>query len=141
MGPDTPPHPNPLHVVTKLRSVVVARVGDRRRRNRIGNTRRIVVVVVVVVGIVGSKSNMLGFGHREQDETDRKFEKRNFDFDFDFVAVAVAVAVVVVAPVVVVVVALGILGTVELVAEHQKDRRRRRRVPLWNGKWKLGYSL
>lgn len=137
MGPDTPPHPNPLHVVTKLRSVVVARVGDRRRRNRIGNTRRIVVVVVVVVGIVGSKSNMLGFGHREQDETDRKFEKRNFDFDFDFVAVAVAV----VAPVVVVVVALGILGTVELVAEHQKDRRRRRRVPLWNGKWKLGYSL
>ncbi len=134
MGPDTPPHPNPLHVVTKLRSVVVARVGDRRRRNRIGNTRRIVVVVVVVVGIVGSKSNMLGFGHREQDETDRKFEKRNFDFDF------VAVAVAVVAPVVVVV-ALGILGTVELVAEHQKDRRRRRRVPLWNGKWKLGYSL
>jgi uncharacterized membrane protein YidH (DUF202 family) len=113
---------------------VVARVGDRRRRNRIGNTRRIVVVVVVVVGIVGSKSNMLGFGHREQDETDRKFEKRNFEF------VAVAVAVVVVAPVVVVV-ALGILGTVELVAEHQKDRRRRRRVPLWNGKWKLGYSL
>jgi protein-S-isoprenylcysteine O-methyltransferase Ste14 len=136
VGPDTPPHPNPLHVVTKLRSVVVARVGDRRRRNRIGNTRRIVVVVVVVVGIVGSKSNMLGFGHREQDETDRKFEKRNFDFDF------VAVAVAVVAPVVVVVVALGILGTVELVAEHQKDRRRRRRrVPLWNGKWKLGYSL